>query len=253
MNKPSEETQINTSRGQRPNILSFAKWIKNSTPVFLGPVFPSSTQEKKAEFFGLAFTKNNDIFFRPPLTPTLLVPSFHRHFIPLLSEKGHQGHPRATSKPASWQEQEVPSEHSGFLLSAEVTDTCLNSHTERGQMPRCQAELFYTLFPPLASANVSPVHPSPSHWRQPFFRAHCINTVWVIPDLGSSRVRLHSQAPDSALPASALHSVFKHQHFGIIYNTQGLLKSSYFCFGCFEFAWVRTILCLTKEQMSTAG
>lgn len=121
--------------------------------------------------------------------------------MPPLSEKGHQGHPRATSKWASWQEQEVPSEHSSFLLSAEVTGTCLNSHTERGQMPCCQAS-FYSLFPTWASANVSPLHPSPSHWRQPLFRApSCINTVWVIPDPGSSRVRLHLQPTHSAFPS----------------------------------------------------
>lgn len=104
-------------------------------------------------------------------------------------------------------------------------------------MPRCQAQLFYTLFPPLASANVSPVHPSPSHWRQPFFRARsCINTVWVIPDLGSSRVRLHSQPPDPAFPVPALLGVFKNQHFVIIYNAQGLLqKQLLVLFGCFGF------------------
>lgn len=206
--------------------------MNNKTPplFFWVLFFLQTLRKKKTEFFGLASTKNNDVFFRQPLKtrPHPQVPSFHRHFIPLLSEKGHQGHPRATSKPASWQEQEVPSEHSGFLLSGEVTDTCLNSCTEKGQMPHCQAQLFYTLFPPPASANVSPVHPSPSHWRQPFFRAHsCINTVWVIPDLGSLRVRLHSQPPDSAFSVPALLSVFKNQHFGIIFNAWSLLKSNY--------------------------
>lgn len=110
----------------------------------------------------------------PPPSPLVSIDTSSRSS----AQKGHQGHPRATSKLASWQEQEVPSEHSSFLLSAEVTDTCLNSLTERGQMPRCQVSLFYTLFPPLTSANVSVLHPSPSHWRQPFFRAQsCINSV----------------------------------------------------------------------------
>lgn len=161
--------------------------MNNKTPplFFSALFFLQTLRKKKAEFFGLASTKNNDVFFRQPLKTCShpQVPSFHRHFIPLLSEKGHQGHPRATSKPASWQEQEVPSEHSGFLLSGKVTDTCLNSRTERGQMPRCQVQLFYTLFPPLASANVSPVHPSPSHWRQPIFQSsllyqHCLSYSW---------------------------------------------------------------------------
>lgn len=72
----------------------------------------------------------------------------------------------------------------------------------------------------MASANVSLVNPSPSHWRQPFFRAlSCINTVWVSPDLGSSRVRLHSQAPGAALPSPARLSVCSHQHFVISYKS----------------------------------
>lgn len=106
--------------------------VKNTTPPLLSDfLFPPMYSGKEDKLFALASTKNNNFCFWLPLKshPSQSC-SFHRHSVLLLGERGHQGHPRATSKSTSWQEQEAPSKHSSFLLSAEVTDTCLSLHTE---------------------------------------------------------------------------------------------------------------------------
>lgn len=135
-------------------------------------VFPSNTK-KRDEFLTLAFTKNNSISFRQPLISHPLPLSKCSLFPQRLHSAPWRERPsrpsQSTSKLASWQEQEVPSKHSNFLLSAKVTDTCLNSDPKWGQMPLRQAQLLFSFFPPLTGANVSPVHHSPSLWRQPFF------------------------------------------------------------------------------------
>ena len=160
-----------------------------------------------SEFFGLHSLKISVLLFlRLPLKTHPL--RLHWNVVLLLGKRGPQGHPRATSKPASWREQEVPSEHRGFLLSAGRWRTLVWTRTHIGGKCHagrpCSSEPF---FPSTAGTNVMPLHLSSSHWWQPFFCAlSCINTVWVICELENPRVGLHPESPAAAFQAtSGLH------------------------------------------------
>lgn len=60
-----------------------------------------NSQEKDLDFFGLAFTKNKNILYTVDSHLFSVFQHFHRHFIPVLDEKGHQGHPSEyQSRPA---------------------------------------------------------------------------------------------------------------------------------------------------------